>query len=78
MPRVVDELPKRNGRRTSKYSELYDTVLDGQTWELVQGEDFDSEINTMRTGLSKAAANRGVKVATRVKGDSLFVEARSE
>ncbi len=77
MPFVADELPKRRGGRASKYDSLYDKVLDGQIWGLIEGEDYESAVATMRTNLSKAAKARGLKAHTRVTEDVLYVQASS-
>ena len=39
----------------------------GETWRICQGEDFDVEVETMRTGLHNRARNDGLRVKTSIQ-----------
>lgn len=60
MARQLKEFP---GRRRSQYN--WDEWLDGQTWLLRRGEDYNVSTDVMRANVSKAAAARGMKVQTK-------------
>ena len=67
--RIVDELPKSEGRgRVKKYdfSELFKTLLDsGKAAELVSGEDFECSPASMKQQLYKEAKDAGLKASIR-------------
>jgi hypothetical protein len=52
----------RNTGGNSKYD--WDSILNGKTWELTQGEDFEMEPRTFVAHCHGTAKRRGVKVRT--------------
>lgn len=74
MAKVVKGMP--NGGqlgRPRKYD--WDNWLDGQTWELVQGEDFTIDMHAMRSSAHGMAARKQVKVITRTDGPNFYIQA---
>lgn len=78
MPRVLDALPVANRGGSIGRSEKYpfDEWFDGNVYELVEGEDFDSKRSTMATVLHNAATKRDMIVATRMTQDGIAICAR--
>jgi hypothetical protein len=78
MPRVLDNLPKAarggTGGRSEKYP--FDEWFDGNVYELVEGEDFDSKRSTLATVIHNAATKRDLIVQTRMTQDGLAIQAR--
>lgn len=78
MPRVLEELPKAArggaGGRSEKYP--FDEWFDGNVYELVEGEDFDSKRSTLATVIHNAATKRDLVVQTRMTQDGLAIQAR--
>jgi hypothetical protein len=68
---MIDELPF-NGSNQKKYD--WSEWFNGSAWELVRGEDFDTEparfVNTAR----KKASMRGVRLATRTRHDRAYIQ----
>ena len=60
MPRKLDSFPEQPQRRYD-----WNTLLDGQPWELMKGEDFDSKPSTIRANAQLQARKRGGRVRTR-------------
>jgi hypothetical protein len=52
----------RNTGGNAKYD--WDSILNGKTWELTQGEDFEMEPRTFVAHCHGTAKRRGVKVRT--------------
>jgi hypothetical protein len=48
--------------------------FDGSTWELTRGEDFDCPASSFRVRAQAAAAQRGMKLATRVREDTCLIQ----
>lgn len=71
---VVRDLPERKYGRRGRWP---DKFLDGQVWRLKQGEDFTTSVNSARTYVTQCAAKAGVKIATRLDGEYLYVQAWS-
>ena len=73
MAKQVTSMPR------SKRSGLYpwSTWLDGNAWQLTQGEDFQPEPETFRAQVHMAAKARGLAAITTRDGDYLFVQARN-
>lgn len=65
MARKLDTFPE--GGRGRRYEHL-DEWLDGSTWELHQGQDFD-KARAVRAAVTAAARRRGQRVRTRLFGD---------
>lgn len=77
MPRVLETLPvqtRENAGRSEKYP--FDEWFDGNVYELVEGEDFDSKRSTMATVLHTAASKRDMLIQTRMTQDGLAIQAR--
>jgi hypothetical protein len=70
MAHQIDELPKTTRGREKKYD--YTKYYDGKTWVIVQGEDFDCEVQSIRQMIYREVAetlNKSVKsTATEVNG----------
>jgi hypothetical protein len=70
MPKQIDSLPKTSRGREKKYD--FSKLYDGNTWLLVRGEDFDSEVQSIRQLIYREVAetlNKSVKSsATEVDG----------
>lgn len=78
MAQVVTELPKRKGGgkgRAEKYP--YDEWLDGQIWQLEEGEGKDFQVNKMSfmTSVRGAAKKRGLKLKSRVLDNAVVIQA---
>lgn len=69
MPRIVDELPKTEGRgreKKYKFKEMFDSLLkSGKACELVEGEDFECTPASIKQQLYKEAKNSGLKASIR-------------
>lgn len=77
MPRVLEALPvakRGNAGRDEKYP--FDEWFDGNVYELVEGEDFDSKRSTMATVIHGAANKRDMIVQTRMTQDGIAIQAR--
>jgi hypothetical protein len=61
MPRKLDRFP---AMATSRYP--WDELLDGDPWELVQGEDFKAKPTTFIANARVQAKRRGGTVRTRL------------
>jgi hypothetical protein len=64
--------------RGQKYP--YDEWLDGDTWVLEEGDDFDCKMSTMLTLLREQANKRSLKLDYRKNDDTrvLIIRARSQ
>jgi hypothetical protein len=63
---------KRN-KGSGKYP--WNEWLDGDTWELVHGEDFQPDIPYFAQMCYGAATKRGMKCRTKREGDTLTIQA---
>ncbi len=59
--------------RPPKYP--WDEWLDGSTWRITRGQDFDVEPSSMRKGASQAASRRGLRAQTQIEDDSVIFRA---
>jgi hypothetical protein len=61
----------------SKYSYPWDKWLDGNIWELSQGEDFRESISpsNFRIMAYQAAKKRGLKIRTSVQKEKVIIQA---
>ena len=80
MARIV-EFPKRPPSphlrgRTEKYP--FDEWFDGKAYLLVQGEDFQNKVSSMRTNLISAAKRRGIKIRTVLTPEGIAVQKKAE
>jgi len=55
----------------SKYD--WDTILNGKTWELSQGEDFEMEPRTFVAHVHGTAKRRGLKARTHTKDERTII-----
>ena len=64
--------------RSSNYD--WKNWLDGDIWQLVQGEDFEVEITSFRSVIFAAGQSRGLKVRTQFdsKSKTLTIQAYNE
>ena len=69
------EFGKASGR-PPKYP--WDEWLDGSTWRITRGADFDGKVVSMRKMVSLAGRQRGLRAETRIEGDSLIFRATSK
>lgn len=59
--------PDWSDRRASRESIYpWDKWLDGQTWEITQGEDFDCLTKSMRIRILNTANKRNLRVRTKL------------
>ena len=72
MREVTFEFPPAGGG-TAKYP--WDEILNGQTWELVQGEDFEMEPRTFVAHIHGTAKRKGMKVRTHTKQNKIIIRA---
>jgi len=71
MKEIKFRFPKARGR--SKYD--WDSILNGKTWELKQGEDFTMEPRTFVAHAHGTAKRRNLRVRTHVDGKKVIVRA---
>jgi hypothetical protein len=76
VPRKLEgfDFSKRNRRGEQDW----DTLLNGETWELRYGSDFFGPVRNMRAVAHQAAARRGLKVRAAQSGKNLIVQAIRE
>ncbi len=53
----------------------WDEWLDGGTWRITRGADFDVKVASMRKAVFLAAQKHGLRIETRLEGDSLIFRA---
>jgi hypothetical protein len=53
----------------------WDEWLDGSTWCITRGADFDVKPFSMRSAVQGAGERRGLRIQTQIKGDSLVFRA---
>ena len=70
-----EELDTRHDSARGNYRYPWDEWLDGQTWRLVRGEDFTTQINSFRSTAIIRAKARGVKLKTVVDGEAVYLRA---
>ena len=61
---IINELKFPPRANEEKYP--WDKWFDGSVWLLKQGEDFDVDIESMRSAVYMAASRHGIKVRTHV------------
>lgn len=56
---------------------LYDweTILNGETWALTKGEDFDCSVDGFRSAARNAATKRNISIRTKITGETVIVMA---
>lgn len=64
------------GGSKAKYD--WDTILNGKTWRLTQGEDYKPEPRTFVAHVHGTAKRKGLKVHTHIDGNSIVVRAYKE
>lgn len=77
MARIVDRVESHRGR---PQVHPWDEWTDGQVRELFQGEDFDGQLQSMRTIVHRKARDMGLRARTHInKGhNSITVEFRDD
>lgn len=73
MAREIDSLAPRSGGRAPKYD--WDEILDGTARAFTPGEDFDCKPESFVGQARNVAAERNVKIATRVLDNEVQVQA---
>lgn len=53
----------------------WDTILNGNTWALTKGEDFECSVDGFRSAARNAATKRNVAIRTKIEGDTVIVMA---
>ena len=56
----------------------WDRLFDGNVWELKEGQDFTTDVKTIRSSVYAAARRHDVQVRTQVEGDNLVLQAVRE
>lgn len=67
MPKALKEFPKakRTGRSpVHPYDDWFEQAAKGEGIQLIKGEDFDSDIKTMRHNLYRTSKSRNLTVET--------------
>ena len=72
MAERVDAMPA-GGITRAKYP--WDEWLDGSTWKLTRGTDFICSTSSMSTGAVQKGLRMGLKVETRMAGDTVWIRA---
>lgn len=77
MARKLNTAPEwANGLgRPRKYP--WDQWLDGSYWEIVRGEDFVCQLDSMTAAIHSAAKQRGLSVTTNTNPDNTSIVFRS-
>jgi len=63
----------RSSRPGPDYKYPWDQWLDGSTWQLVQGEDFDCSVLTITTTLRDVARRRGIQISVFRENETTIV-----
>ncbi len=73
MAEVLDNFEWR--KRRGKYP--WDQWFDGRIWKVIQGEDFDVAVNSMRAAIYQNAKNNGLntKITVSQKDGSVIFQA---
>ena len=53
----------------------WDTILNGETWALTKGEDFQCSTDGFRSAARNAATKRSISVRTKIDGETVIVMA---
>lgn len=69
---MADEFSNKVGR-PPKYP--WDEWMDGSTWRITRGADFDVKVLSIRSGVHRCARQRGLRSEARIEGDSLIFRA---
>jgi hypothetical protein len=64
MPKTLDSFP-----RAATPAVPWEQLMDGQVWQLTQGEDYAAKTNTVLANARTQAKRRGGKVRTRILND---------
>jgi hypothetical protein len=65
MPKTLDTFP-----RTASQLYPWDQLMDGQVWQLAQGEDYTAKTNTVLANARAQAKRRDGTVRTRILNDA--------
>ncbi len=63
MPKQIETLPKTSRGREKKYD--FSELFDGKTWLIVQGEDFDCQVQSIRAHIYREVTELGKSVRSR-------------
>lgn len=75
MAHVIPELPRRTTSARKNHQYKFDLWLDGQVWELYQGEDYEDG-KKFRWAAYSAAKTRGMRLYIRQTApDSIVIKA---
>ena len=76
MARTLNEIPVGMDKRTTRATKYpWDQWLNGDLWELTQGEDFTVSTTSMTSAATLYAMRRGIKVNTTQRGRHVYVQA---
>lgn len=73
MATKIDEFNFNGGGAAQKYD--WDAWLNGDSWQLIKGEDFDVAVSSFRSAAMSAAGRRQVKMRSSVDGDTIVIQA---
>ena len=73
MPQLVTEPVEFPGRGKSGAID-WDSLVDGNTYRLVSGEDFTGEQLSIQSSAHQAATRRGLRVRTTTQGRDVIVQ----
>jgi len=68
------EFGKAAGRPTTH---PWDEWLDGSTWRITRGTDFDARPSSIRQEILQTAKRRGLEAETSVEGDSVVFRVKA-
>lgn len=71
MAKIIEKVPDNRGK---KEGYPWDEWTDGQSRELVFGEDFHVNPYTFRNYVYDVARRKGMKVKASMEGDSVFIQ----
>ncbi len=67
------EFGNNKAGRPLKYP--WDEWLDGSTWRITRGTDFDAKPSSVRSEVYRSAYQRGLRIESRIEGDSVIFRA---
>lgn len=70
MPTKLESFPQQYQGRGRKQLYNWDDLLNGEVWELREGEDFKTSMSSFRTQAHNAARQRQLKVRVHVNRES--------
>ena len=77
MPTFVDELPTRERTRKYNFVQFYkDMLSSGQGLKLVNGEDFDCDVASIKQYIYADARKNGLKASVYAEGEDVVFTVR--